>query len=106
MSTKNQAGVEAAIHHPLQLLPLVGDALPEVGGVALKFQQEFVGSECVYRSPWIILTCGFYVMRLIVLLAGRSWIVDRGIANDETRASWEKVCATHSLKACQSYVSL
>lgn len=32
MSTKNQAGVEAAIHHPLQLLPLVGDALPEVGG--------------------------------------------------------------------------
>ena len=85
MNTKNQSSTEASMHYPL------GDALPEVGS----------SIEVASGVRWIRMRLPFALDHINLWLLRdeidgvKGWtIVDCGIANDETRTSWEQVFAT------------
>jgi glyoxylase-like metal-dependent hydrolase (beta-lactamase superfamily II) len=85
MSTQNQASTEAAVHYPL------GDALPEVGGSI----EVAPGVRWIrMRLPFALDHINLWLLRDEIDGVSGWTIVDCGIANDETRASWEQVFAT------------
>lgn len=85
MNTKNQISTNDAVHYPL------GDALPDQGGTI----------EVAPGVYWLRMRLPFALDHInLWLLRDRldgveGWtIVDCGIANDETRTSWEQIFAT------------
>jgi glyoxylase-like metal-dependent hydrolase (beta-lactamase superfamily II) len=85
MNTQNQASAKATVHYPL------GDALPEVGS-------SIEVAPCVrwirMRLPFALDHINLWLLRDEIDGVSGWTIVDCGIANDETRASWEQVFAT------------
>ena len=86
MNTKNQAITNDAVHYPL------GDALPEPGTTI----------EVAPGVYWLRMRLPFALDHINLWLLRdqfdgiEGWtIIDCGIANDETRASWEQIFATH-----------
>jgi len=85
MSTQNQASTEVSIHYPL------GDSLPEVGGSI----EVAPGVRWIrMRLPFALDHINLWLLRDEIDGVTGWTIVDCGIANDETRASWEQVFAT------------
>jgi hypothetical protein len=85
MNTQKQASVEASIHYPL------GDALPEVGSS----MEVAPGVRWIrMRLPFALDHINLWLLRDVIDGKAGWTIVDCGIANDETRTSWEQVFAT------------
>ena len=85
MNTQKQASTEAAVHYPL------GDALPEVGSSI----EVAPGVRWIrMRLPFALDHINLWLLRDEIDGVAGWTIVDCGIANDETRASWEQVFAT------------
>ena len=85
MSIQNQASAEAAVHYPL------GDALPEVGSSI----EVAPGVRWIrMRLPFALDHINLWLLRDEIDGVSGWTIVDCGIANDETKASWEQVFAT------------
>jgi glyoxylase-like metal-dependent hydrolase (beta-lactamase superfamily II) len=85
MNTKNQSSLENAIHYPL------GDDLPENGATI----------EVAPGVYWLRMRLPFALDHINLWLlrdefeGAQGWtIVDCGISNEETRASWEQIFAT------------
>lgn len=85
MNTPNQSSTANAIHYPL------GDALPNTGGMI----------EVAPGVRWLRMRLPFALDHINLWLLSDTidgivgWtIVDCGIANDETKASWEQIFAT------------
>ena len=85
MTNQHQAIAESAIHYPL------GEALPELGGTI-----EIAPGVCWLRMklPFALDHINLWLLRDEIDGISGWTIVDCGIANDETRASWEKIFAT------------
>jgi len=85
MNTQNKASAEATVHYPL------GDALPEVGSSI----EVAPGIRWIrMRLPFALDHINLWLLRDEIDGVSGWTIVDCGIANDETRASWEQVFAT------------
>ena len=85
MNTKNHSSLENAIHYPL------GDDLPENGATI----------EVAPGVYWLRMRLPFALDHINLWLlrdefeGAQGWtIVDCGISNEETRASWEQIFAT------------
>ena len=85
MTTQNKASAESEIHYPL------GDALPEVGSSI----EVAPGVRWIrMRLPFALDHINLWLLRDEIDGVSGWTMVDCGIANDETKASWEQVFAT------------
>ena len=79
MTTQNQAKAESAIHYPL------GEALPELGSTI----EITPGVRWLrMKLPFVLDHINLWLLRDQIDGVSGWTIVDCGIANDETKASW------------------